>query len=107
VEANRKQGIALDCFGVGWDGYNDNMMETLSRAGNGRYGFINTPEEAATEFAGKLAGALRVAASDVKVQVEFNPNRVTSYRQIGYAKHQLDQGTIPRQHRQGRADRRG
>jgi hypothetical protein len=25
----------------------------------------------------------------VKVQVEFNPHRVTSYRQIGYAKHQL------------------
>jgi hypothetical protein len=25
----------------------------------------------------------------VKVQVEFNPKRVTSYRQIGYAKHQL------------------
>jgi Mg-chelatase subunit ChlD len=89
VEANGKQGIALDCFGVGWDGYNDNLMETLSRVGHGRYGFINTPEEAATEFAGKLAGALRVAASDVKVQVEFNPNRVTAYRQIGYARHQL------------------
>src|SRR5665213_3546 len=67
VAANRKQGIALDCFGVGWDGYNDNLLETLSRAGNGRYGFINTPEEAATDFAGKLAGALRVAAADVKV----------------------------------------
>jgi hypothetical protein len=89
VEANRKQGLALDCFGVGWDDYNDNLLETLSRTGHGRYGFINTPEEAATEFAGKLAGALRVAASDVKVQVEFNPNRVVSWRQIGYAKHQL------------------
>jgi hypothetical protein len=30
-----------------------------------------------------------VAAQDVKVQVEFNPQRVTSWRQIGYAKHQL------------------
>jgi len=89
VEENNKQGIALDCFGVGWDGYNDNLLETLSRAGHGRYGFINTPEEAATEFAGKLAGALRVAAADVKVQVEFNPRRVISYRQIGYAKDQL------------------
>jgi Mg-chelatase subunit ChlD len=89
VEANRKQGVALDCFGVGFDGYNDTLMEALSRTGHGRYGFINTPEEAVTEFAGKLAGALRVAASDVKVQVEFNPNRVTSWRQIGYARHQL------------------
>jgi len=89
VEANRKQGIALDCFGIGWEGYNDDLLETLTRNGDGRYGFINTPEEAATQFAGQLAGALHVAASDVKVQVEFNPGRVTAYRQIGYARHQL------------------
>ncbi|MBI5387845.1 MAG: von Willebrand factor type A domain-containing protein [Verrucomicrobia bacterium] len=89
VEAQRKQGIALDCFGIGWEGYNDDLLEVLSRNGDGRYGFVNTPEEAATEFAGQLAGALQVAASDVKVQVEFNPRRVTAYRQIGYAKHQL------------------
>jgi uncharacterized protein YegL len=89
VEANRTQGVALDCFGVGWEDYNDNLLEVISRAGGGRYGFINTPEEAATGFAGQLAGALRVAASDVKVQVEFNPARVIAYRQIGYAKDQL------------------
>ena len=64
-------------------------LEALSRNGDGRYGFINTPEEAARGFAGQLAGALRVAASDVKVQVEFNPKRATAYRQVGYAKHQL------------------
>src|SRR5437016_8779769 len=89
VESQRKQGIALDCFGIGWEGFNDDLLEVLSRNGDGRYGFINTPEEAATEFAGQLAGALQVAAADVKVQVEFNPRRVTAYRQIGYAKHQL------------------
>ena len=89
VEAHRKQGIALDCFGIGWDGYNDDLLETLARNGDGRYGFLNTPEEAASGFAGQLAGALRVAAGDVKVQVQFNPNRVTAYRQVGYATHQL------------------
>ncbi|MEO8352451.1 MAG: von Willebrand factor type A domain-containing protein [Chthoniobacteraceae bacterium] len=89
VETNRQKGVALDCFGVGWEGYDDSVLEALSRNGDGRYGFINSPEEAATEFAGQLAGALRVAASDVKVQVEWNPRRVTAYRQIGYAKHQL------------------
>jgi Mg-chelatase subunit ChlD len=89
VEAHRKQGIALDCFGIGWEGYNDDLLEALARNGDGRYGFLNSPEETAIEFAGKLAGALHVAASDVKVQVEFNPARVTSYRQVGYAKHQL------------------
>lgn len=89
VEAHRKQGVAFDCFGVGWEGYNDDLLEQLSRNGDGRYGFINSPEAASTEFAGQLAGALRVAASDVKVQIEFNPRRVLAYRQVGYAKHQL------------------
>ena len=89
VDSERRQGIALDCFGIGWDDYNDDLLEKLSSNGDGRYAFINSPDEAATEFAAKLAGALQVAAEDVKVQVEFNPNRVTAWRQIGYAKHQL------------------
>ncbi|MDH7502853.1 MAG: von Willebrand factor type A domain-containing protein [Verrucomicrobiota bacterium] len=89
VTEQRKRGIALDCFGIGWEGYNDELLEVLSRNGDGRYGFVNTPEEAATDFAAKLAGALQVAAADVKVQVEFNPHRVVSWRQIGYAKHKL------------------
>ncbi|HZV34770.1 MAG TPA: von Willebrand factor type A domain-containing protein [Verrucomicrobiae bacterium] len=89
VEAHRKQGIALDCFGIGWEGYNDDLLEVLARNGDGRYGFLNSPEEAANGFAHQLAGALNVAAEDVKVQVEFNPRRVTVYRQIGYAKLQL------------------
>jgi hypothetical protein len=89
VETNRKQGIALDCFGIGWEGLNDELLESLSRNGDGRYGFVNTPEAAQSEFAAQLVGALQIAASDVKVQVEWNPRRVTAYRQLGYAKHQL------------------
>jgi Mg-chelatase subunit ChlD len=89
VESNRHKGIALDCFGIGWEGYNDDLLEILARNGDGRYGFINTPEDAAARFADQLAGALRIAAANVKVQVEFNPDRVAAYRQVGYAKHQL------------------
>ncbi len=89
VVSYRQQGVALDCFGIGWEGYNDDLLEALSRNGDGRYGFVNSPEAATTEFASQLAGALQAAASDVKVQVEWNPKRVTVFRQLGYAKHQL------------------
>lgn len=89
VEENRRRGVALDCFGVGWEDYNDELLEVLARHGDGRYGFLNAPEEAAAGFAAQLAGALQVAAADVKVQVEFNPARVTRWRLIGYAKHRL------------------
>jgi Mg-chelatase subunit ChlD len=89
VEEHRRKGIALDCFGIGWEGYNDDLLEVLSRNGDGRYGFLNDPEQAGPEFADQLAGALNVAAADVKAQVEFNPRRVVTYRQLGYAHHQL------------------
>jgi|GEM_PF-1189564 len=89
VESFRKKNIALDCFGVGWEGYNDTLLESLSRNGDGRYGFINNPADARDGFANLLAGALQVAAANVKTQIEFNPERVISYRQIGYDKHQL------------------
>ncbi|MBI4326053.1 MAG: von Willebrand factor type A domain-containing protein [Chloroflexi bacterium] len=91
VVFHRQKGIALDCFGIGWEGYNDDLLEVLSRNGDGRYGFLNEPDQAAPEFADQLAGALNVAAADVKAQVEFNPFRVASWRQIGYAKHHLTQ----------------
>ncbi len=89
VETFRGKGVALDAFGIGWDGYNDALLETLSRNGDGRYGFLNQPETVNAEFADQLAGALRVAAKNVKAQIEFNPARVVSWRQIGYEKHQL------------------
>ncbi|MDP6678355.1 MAG: von Willebrand factor type A domain-containing protein [Verrucomicrobiota bacterium] len=89
VEANRKQGIALDCFGIGWEGYNDNLLEVLARNGDGRYGFLSQPAQAVAEFEQKLLGAFQVAASDVKVQVEWNADRVNVFRQVGYLRHQL------------------
>jgi len=89
VVVERQKGIALDCFGIGWEGYNDNLLEVLSRSGDGRYNFLNEPATAGSDFADQLAGALNVAAADVKTQVEFNPARVVTYRQIGYIQHQL------------------
>ena len=89
VQAQRRRGIALDAFGIGWEGYNDQMLETLTRHGDGRYGFLNSVEDVREGFARRLAGALRVAAADVKVQVEFNPEKVKRYRQVGYELHRL------------------
>jgi Ca-activated chloride channel family protein len=88
-EAKRRDGITLDAYGIGYDDYNDTLLETLARKANGRYAYLNTPEEAREDFAHKLAGALQVAAQNVKVQVEFNAARVGAYRLHGYDNHRL------------------
>jgi|GEM_PF-2497206 len=89
VIEQRKQGIALDAYGIGWEDYNDALLEEITRNGDGRYAFLNSADTAAADFAEKLAGTLRVGAADVKVQIIWNPERVTAYRQIGYDLHQL------------------
>jgi autotransporter-associated beta strand protein len=91
VEQNRLFGIALDAYGVGWDGYDDTTLEALTRKSDGRYAFLNGPADVNAAFAQKLAGALAPAAQDVKIQIEFNPQRVTSYRLMGYNNLRLTQ----------------
>ena len=89
IEKTRQQGISFDACGVGANGLNDEILEALTRKGDGRYYFINKPEDADAGFARQLAGALRPAAENVKVQVAFNPARVSQYRLIGFEKHLL------------------
>jgi Ca-activated chloride channel family protein len=89
VEKMREQGIAFDACGVGADGLNDEILESLTRKGDGRYYFLDKPEDADEGFARQIAGALRPAAKNVKVQVEFNPDRVGRYKLYGFEKHEL------------------
>jgi hypothetical protein len=90
IDKTRQQGISFDACGVGAKGLNDEILEALTRKGDGRYYFLNKPEDADEGFARQLAGAFRPAAENVKVQVVFNPSRVASYRLIGFEKHLLE-----------------
>jgi len=85
----RERGVAFDACGMGTVELNDTMLEALTRKGDGRYYVLNRPEDAGPAFAEKLAGALRPAAKNVKVQVEFNPERVGNYRLLAYERHRL------------------
>ena len=89
IETFRQQGIAFDACGVGLDGLDDAVLEALTRKGDGRYYVLNSPDDADAGFAHKLAGALRPAAENVKLQVRFNPARVGRYRLIGFEQHRL------------------
>ena len=84
VEGYRRQGIYCSVFGFGKGPYNDAMLETLADKGDGVYRFVDTPAEARRVFVEDLAATLHTIARDVKIQVEFDPRRVKTYRQLGY-----------------------
>ncbi len=89
VESHRSQGIFCSVFGFGIGAYNDEILEQLANKGDGSYRFIDSQEEATRVFVDDLAATLHVIASDVKIQVEFFPEQIKTYRQLGYENRQL------------------
>ncbi|MBF6651565.1 hypothetical protein C3B47_01360 [Flavobacterium columnare] len=90
IERKRKTGIFLTCLGYGMGNYKDSKMETLANKGNGNYAYIDNMQEA-THFLGKeFNGSMFTIAKDVKIQIEFNPNQIQSYRLIGYENRKLN-----------------
>ena len=89
VSTMRSSGIAFDAAGISAKGLNDEVLEALTRQGDGRYYLLDSLESADDGFARQIAGALRPSAKNVKVQVEFNPKRVGHYKLLGFDKHVL------------------
>ncbi len=91
VERAREDGVTLTTLGFGDGAYSEAMLETLGDAGNGAYAYVDGLSEARKVVVDELSSTLFTIAQDVKVQVTFNPDQVTTYRLIGYENRQLPQ----------------
>jgi Ca-activated chloride channel family protein len=89
IEEKAKSGVFLTVLGVGTDNLKDSTMQKLADKGNGNYAYLDSLDEARKVLVQQMNGTLVTIAKDVKVQVEFNPARVASYRLIGYEKRML------------------
>lgn len=84
IEEKRKTGVFLTCLGFGMGNYKDSKMETLADKGNGNYAYIDNILEAKKVLVTEMGGTMHTIAKDVKLQLEFNPNKILSYKLIGY-----------------------
>ena len=89
IEKKRKSGVYLSVLGFGSGNLKDNKMETLADCGNGNYNYIDSLMEAKKVLVSEMSATLETVADDVKLQVEFNPEYVNSYRLIGYENRML------------------
>jgi len=90
VEDKRRSGVALTVLGFGTGNYNDALMQELAQRGNGNAAYIDTLNEARKVLVDELSATLNTIAKDVKIQIEFNPARVSEYRLIGYETRHLE-----------------
>lgn len=90
IKEKRKSGVFLSVLGFGYGNYKDSKLEILADKGNGNHAYIDTMQEAQKVFGKEFGGTLFTIAKDVKIQVEFNPNKVKGYRLIGYENRMLN-----------------
>jgi Ca-activated chloride channel family protein len=84
IKEKAKGGVFLTVLGFGEGNLQDEKMEALADNGNGIYAYIDGVREARKVLVEQLTGSTVTIAKDVKIQVEFNPAQVASYRLLGY-----------------------
>lgn len=90
VRAHRERGVSLLVVGSGAGSYQAAALERLANRADGQQVFLGSDEEAKRIFGGRLLPErLGVLAKDAKVQVTWNPQRVSHARLIGYEQRRL------------------
>ena len=84
IEKRRQSGVFLSVLGFGMGNLKDANLEKLADKGNGNYSYIDSEREAHKVLVEQMNSTLVTIAKDVKIQIEFNPDRVQAYRLIGY-----------------------
>lgn len=84
----RKRDVANFVLGVGIEG-DDSFLERLAAEGDGAFVGVDSADELQALFSEHFEARFREIAREVKIQVEFNPQVVASWRQVGYVKRRM------------------
>ncbi len=90
IEEKRDEGFFLTVLGFGMGNYKDNRLQELADRGNGNHAYIDNILEAKKVLVNEITSTLFTIAKDVKIQVEFNPTKIKSYRLLGYENRELE-----------------
>ena len=90
IEKERESGVFLTVLGFGMGNYKDNKLQQLADTGNGNHAYIDNLQEAKKVLVNEFGATLYTVAKDVKLQIEFNPDKVQGYRLIGYENRMLN-----------------
>lgn len=84
IKSYADRGVTMSTIGLGMGNYKDTRMEQLANKGDGNNFYIDSRAQAHRVFVEDFNSSMINIARDVKIQVEFNPEVVQSYRLIGY-----------------------
>jgi len=83
IEEKRETGIFLTVLGVGTGNLREGQMEQIANHGNGNFEYLDNVDQAKKVFVEEF-NKFYTVAKDVKIQIQFDADRVVKYRLIGY-----------------------
>ncbi|MEX2173271.1 MAG: von Willebrand factor type A domain-containing protein [Pirellulaceae bacterium] len=84
IKTKAAAGTFLTVLGFGEGNLQDAKLEKLADHGNGMYAYIDGVREGRKVLVEQMTGSTITIAKDVKIQIEFNPAEIASYRLLGY-----------------------
>ncbi len=91
IAAQRQRGITLLVMGCGGAQSQDATLNLLATRGDGQYVYAGSDDAARALFRDRLLPErLSILARDAKLQVHWNPERISHARLIGFEQRRLD-----------------
>jgi len=91
IAAQRQRGITLLVMGCGGAHSQDATLNLLATRGDGQYVYAGSDDAARALFRDRLLPErLSILARDAKLQVHWNPERISHARLIGFEQRRLD-----------------
>jgi len=84
IKGKAAAGTFLTVLGFGEGNLQDAKLEKLADNGNGMYAYIDSVREGRKVLVEQMSGSTVTIGKDVKIQIEFNPREIASYRLLGY-----------------------
>ncbi len=92
VIGKARPGVQFTVMTVGQNRTGRDAMKALATRVEGTSGVLADERDAGRSLADQIGSRLFVVARDVRLQVEFNPNMVASYRLVGYTNRRVSDG---------------
>lgn len=90
ISRKKETGAYFSAIGTGLYNLQDDKLEALAKNGNGNYFVVNDLDDVEKYVLNNYEALVFPIAKNVKAQVEFNPNRVKSYKLIGFENRMLN-----------------
>ena len=90
IEKKKETGAYFSAIGTGIYNLQDDKLEAMAKNGNGNYFVVNSISDVRKTVRDDYEALVYPIAKNVKAQIEFNPEKVKTWKLIGYENRMLN-----------------